>query len=603
MKNSLKQILRMPIQSAFMAVLIMIVTAMLVIGGNLWKTSTDISDAYEDTFVTIGTVEQKPSSVGESLLWDAKQKDYILGKYAKFERIMTEEDLKFPEIDYIVGPEKRSYYGSYAPEYRYVRELEYEEYAGYNNYFIVEFSPYEDCVPDEGVLIHITKVLGDNEMSKYMENLAVWFCDHNNRYPMELKSDVTYITALDSGRFVHGKHWEARNSQPTTEYWPRSINTSLYTGDGKRIEDPIGSEAIYEVTDGFYETEVGQRFLSMAARQDILIQTQPVTGTNSTVLLLPFYNGNAYICEGRDISDEEYGQGAAVCLVPRTFANNNDLSVGDKVMTRFFFTNSSGTADYSYAFNIMDENGQILQPFEEKEYAIVGIYEVLPNTSGIGEDELIVPMGSIQNRTENIIAFSPMSSSTTSFRIGNGTIEQFIEVSSKYDTDDLLFTFYDMGYSTLQSGIRNMRNMSAIFLIMGTIAAVILMLQISHIYVTKQKKRLAIERLLGMTRQQCIRAALVGILVLLLTGTVPGMAAGFVLSNHINMSDMDREYYDTTYSNVGIADAENAINTEDVYQNTIVIALTMGAAVLVMGIGISAWKVRSVMKEEPMYLI
>lgn len=593
----------MPIQSLFMAVLIMIVTAMLVIGGNLWKTSTDISDAYEDMFVTIGTVEQKPSSVEEDMLWDAEKKDYILGRYSKFDRFITEEDLKFPEIDYISGPEKRSYYGSYAPEYTYVWELEYEEYAGYNNYFIVEFSPYEDCVPDEGVLIHITKVLGDNEMSKYMENLAVWFCDHNNRYPMELKSDVTYITALYSRGFVHGEHWEARGSKPSTEYCPMNINTSLYTDDGQRIEDPVKDEMIYVVTDEFYETQIGQRFLSMAARQDILIQTQPVTGTNSTILLLPFYNGNAYICEGKDISEEEYGQGAAVCLVPRTFAHNNDLSVGDNVMTRFFFTNSSLTADYGYFFNIIDEKGQTLQPFEEKEYAIVGIYDVLPNTSGIGEDELIVPMGSIQNRTGNTVALSPMNSGTTSFRIENGTIEQFVEVSSKYDTDDLLFTFYDMGYSTLQSGIQNMRNMSAIFLIMGTIAAVILMLQISHIYVTKQKRRLAIERLLGMTRQQCIRAALVGILVLLLAGTIPGMAAGSVLSNHINVSDMDREYYDTTYSNVGIADAENALDLEGLYQNTIIIAFIMGAAVVVMGVGISAWKVRSIMKDEPMYLI
>ena len=603
MRNSIKRILRMPIQSAFMIVLIMIVTIMLVIGGNLWITSTNISEIYEDTFITIGTVDQQPNSVVEFAVWDAEKKDYILLKASEYDKVMTEDDLIFPDIDYIVEPEKRFFYGSYAPEYRFVREMEYEEFAGYNDYFVVEFSPLEDCVPDESVLIHITKVLGNNEKSKLMEDLVVWFCDHYNRYPMELKSDQTYITALWHRGFVHGEHWEERNSTRTTEYYPGPINISLYTGDGVRIQDTIGDETVYVVTEDFYETEAGQRYLSMTAMRDILIQTQPVTGTNSTNILLPFYTGSAYICDGRDISEEEYKQGASVCLVPRTFAYNNELSVGDNVMTRFFFTSASLTADNGFAFNIVDQNGQILTPFEEKEYTIVGIYDLAPFMTGIGEDELFVPMNSIQNKKENIVAFSSMNSGTTSFQIENGSIDKFIEISERYDTDNLLFTFYDRGYSELQSGIRNMKNMSAIFLIMGTIAAVILMLQISHIYVTKQKKRLAIERLLGMTRQQCIRTALIGILILLLAGTVPGMAAGSVLANSINMDDMNREYYDTTYSNVGIADTENAAISEDVYQNTLAISLVMGAAVLALGIGISAWKVYSVMKEEPMYLI
>ncbi len=69
-------------------------------------------------------------------------------------------------------------------------------------------------------------------------------------------------------------------------------------------------------------------------------------------------------------------------------------------------------------------------------------------------------------------------------------------------------------------GVRNLKNMSAALLIMGLIAAVILTLQISHIYITKQKNRLSIERLLG---------------------TVPGVAAGMSLADEIGAEDTEQE--------------------------------------------------------------
>ncbi len=51
---------RTPVQSIFIVVLVMVVTVMLVVGGNLWVTSDRISAAYEEDFITIGTVAQKP---------------------------------------------------------------------------------------------------------------------------------------------------------------------------------------------------------------------------------------------------------------------------------------------------------------------------------------------------------------------------------------------------------------------------------------------------------------------------------------------------------------------------------------------------------------
>ena len=79
--------LRTPLQSLFIIVLIMIVTVMLVVGGNLLK-------AYEDDFITISTVLQKPDTVQERKVWDAQKGDYLLYKDSVYNRYATKSGSK-----------------------------------------------------------------------------------------------------------------------------------------------------------------------------------------------------------------------------------------------------------------------------------------------------------------------------------------------------------------------------------------------------------------------------------------------------------------------------------------------------------------------------
>lgn len=150
-------------------------------------------------------------------------------------------------------------------------------------------------------------------------------------------------------------------------------------------------------------------------------------------------------------------------------------------------------------------------------------------------------------------------------------------------------------------GIRNLKNMSTALLAMGMIAAVILTLQISHIYITKQKKRLAIERLLGVTGKKCRNITLAGILILLFLGTVPGMAAGMAVSEHVNIEDMGQEAFDRKYSNLGMAATEGVLSEQD--QGGLAVSCTMGGLMVVLGISISGVKVRNILKREPLYLV
>ena len=49
------------------------------------------------------------------------------------------------------------------------------------------------------------------------------------------------------------------------------------------------------------------------------MRTIPVQPVDGTELLMHFYNGEAQITEGRDITEKEYAEGAKVCLIRRSW--------------------------------------------------------------------------------------------------------------------------------------------------------------------------------------------------------------------------------------------------------------------------------------------
>lgn len=195
-----------------------------------------------------------------------------------------------------------------------------------------------------------------------------------------------------------------------------------------------------------------------------------------------------------------------------------------------------------------------------------------------------------------------MTDDTTSFQIPNGSITDFLETSAKNGVDNLIYTFYDRGYSALTEGIQNLKNMSAALFVMGLVAAVILTLQISHIYITKQKKRFAIERLLGMTGKKCGNISLAGILLILLLGTVPGVAAGMAVLEQVNIEDMGQEDFNRKYSTLRLA-AETEIDLSGQNRADFAVSCVMGGLVLMLGIGISGVKGKNILKGEPLYLV
>lgn len=618
MGNSVRQMLRTPVRTAFFLVLLSFASFLMCIGLSLWIKNEKRAEEYENKFITIGTVRQKPDSFEQKLIWDAEKKDYQIWRGAQYASYLTEDALDILGVDYLAGPEQRAYYASWAEDYVTVPELNSISYI--DSFIAVEFSPLEDARPEETIQIKITKVFGRDTT---MENSVVFFCDHENPEPDMLYHDKTYAALLGFGyKFAHGEHYERIKAESpvldrSLEYVPVSVASSLYGPDGSRVEDAFqDGQAIFEVSEGFYETEGGKRLLDLAEIQGYYLHTQPVTGTDRTCLLMPFYNGDSYICEGRDIREEEYETGSKVCLAPRAFMENNGLSIGDTVKTQLFYTNTRRNAGSDFwldgnttGYKIIDERGNRLEPFETSEYTVVGIYDTRKNGGDYafrsGSDELIVPLKSIASgKAENLISCGPMTDSTTSFQIPNGTVEEFQKQWTRYGTPELEISFYDMGYSKCWAGIENMRNLSLLFLIVGILLTVLLLFFFCHLFITKQAGRTAIERALGMSRLQCAWSVLSGLMLVVLLGSIAGSAAGAVVSKNITADGAEKTYYDDTFSVGRVADEGTEITaetaTEEYDGRTAGICSLL---VIAAGGGISVTYMKRSLKREPMSLL
>lgn len=616
MKNSLKQMARTPLRTGFFLILMVFAAFLMTLGTCIWMKGNRTMAQYEDRFMTIGTVRQIPDSFEQTLQWNAETKDYDVIKSAQYSHYYKAEDLLFPEAVYLAKPEQRAFYTSYGPDYL-MYSVSVNPSAVSTGALIAEFKPMEDCLPDESVKIQITKVIGGDPR---MEGVVGNFCDHMNPDPKMLYQDKTYAALLHSYLYIHGSMYDELMKSKNEvyiglEYIPASLETDLYLPDGSVPEDAFrGGQEIFEVTDGFYETDAGQRILNLAQSMGIWRQCQPVTGTNKTCLLMPFYNGQAYISEGRDISEEEYASGSKVCLAPRPFMENNGLSVGDQVKVQLLLTDTRVNAgrrfwlDGSVGFysGMVDTNGEPLQVFETSEYEVVGIYDVtVSGTESIfdpGADELIVPMESIEARDgKNLMACGPMKDATSSFQIPNGSIDEFLKGFAEYGMDKLEITFYDMGYSQLKAGIDNMKNISLCLFASGAVLTILLLLFFSHLFITKQAQRTAIERSLGMRKAKCRWFMVSGFALLVCVGAVIGSSAGAKFSGNVSVINAGESYYETTYT-VGLTNAENEVVVEEA-ADTQMPAVWSTLFIVAAGVGIAWVKMNKSLKREPMQLL
>lgn len=599
-KNSIRQLGRMKGKAALFLILLLLASGFFSMGRSFWSINQKKIKAYEDSFMTVGVVEQKPDTVTEGKSWDAGLKDYYVFIRNVYSSYLPVSVLDFEGAEYLSGPEKRVCYGAYMPEYEASEMKEIETGMRYG--FIIEASPVEDAVPDHPIKIRVSKIWKGHGIR---EGDIIQLCDHYNPEPKMLYKDKTYVMAVYDGVGHEGG----------VEFWPDLMIRSTQAGlDGKYLPDEVDENYFYEeVTDGFWDSERSRRWRNFMEVWDYGNHVFPVTGTSDIHLMMPFYNNEAAVTSGREFTKEEYENGEKVCIIPENFAKKYGFSLGDQIRLPLLIADRYHSAGQVFGrmaggvYNYLNAKGEPYKVFEDSLYTITGIYSGrsgLMTEQGMGYNEIVIPANSVKNSDmDNIVDIGPMKGNTTSFMIENGTIEEYMEKWNRQGIDNVEITFYDKGYTELEANINHMNQISRILILAGAAMVLMVLGYFSWIFILRQRERTAIERSLGFRKSQSFLSLFSGIFLLIALGSFGGCAGGGFLSEAVADDMGQTVYYDTTFGNSAPVSTEGIIEEDtkgsgvqvsfaDFFLNIFVILAT-GSAISGAGIYMN-------LRQEPM---
>lgn len=282
--------------------------------------------------------------------------------------------------------------------------------------------------------------------------------------------------------------------------------------------------------------------------QDTGVQqyTHNVVATNDFTSIPDYHIGGAALTEGRFITPEEYASGAKVCLISDEMAQNQRWEIGDKLDMRLFESEYiPGTTHFvPFQSTIHDQpiyDGEKTPFIHEGEYEIVGIYSVYPtagntelalNTLDLLPYNIYIPTNSVSKvRDQKDIL---VHGSTFSVKLKNGSMDQFLAdmekkglTTPKEDRYEPKFTFYDQGYSAVQSSLLSMNSTAKLLLLLSSMVLLMVCILVAYFFWQNQKKTVGIFRMLGGTKKQAISAILLCAMVLTVAGAAVGGIVGY----------------------------------------------------------------------------
>lgn len=579
MKLSLKQLFRTPGKALLLVLLTAAGTVLVTVSTALYLGARQRLEVMEREFTTIGMVEQVPVSTS----WDIVENS-CLGRhtnvYAVFDEMLSPDDLLFEGAGYLRQPENRNYYLTYLPELKLLRDGD----SRFRNAVVLSFTALEDSDGTEPAQAQVRSVfLHELDFSQKVnilrnspgaerqvsEGELITVCQHFAGVKTDLRQGDTYIMgAVKRYCAEHGRQEFIACVSPYT---------SQCGSDGTPLAGSVpGFPAMRKTGDRFFlRTDVvggvpdylnpvppvealdTSRQLPEKWSAFLLAQREqaayfPILGTDSTQLLPTFHSGNAFISQGRNITEEEFSSGARVCLIPQEWIALDEYwdspfqgFLGRKLNLSPLCTLSGfsperqkyGSDAIQQRYSLLDADGKRYSSFFSGGYEVVGVYALTNSTlraagkTELSPDTIIIPQRSLPEHVENYAYVAPMNAFTASFQIENGTAEAFDRKlrGAVPGADQLRITYDDNGYEEMKSSFSELKRSAMLLFLGGIFAAFGTTALLVYFFVVRRKRQAAIARSLGATKKQCRMFFLSGLFLLVAMSCALGSAAGRVL--------------------------------------------------------------------------
>ncbi len=248
---------------------------------------------------------------------------------------------------------------------------------------------------------------------------------------------------------------------------PEGDGNGTRTVTAEEYNELYGGASITRLTgsvEDFLASPEGEEWREAIDRIDICNHAVPVMNVDHLESMVEFVRGEAIITQGRSMTDEEYEEGAHVCVMSESLAANSGLAVGDKLNLSLYLYDSNLNSQTKSANPSADVYSPVRGFYQENvEYEIVGLYrqsnEWLMDSYAFTPNTVFVPAEAVPYKSSMLD-----SGVFRTVVLVNGAQEEMDEYLTESGYEGL-FTYYDQGYSDVSESLSSYFSVSKIVLL------------------------------------------------------------------------------------------------------------------------------------------
>jgi ABC-type lipoprotein release transport system permease subunit len=474
-RNSIKSIIRTPVKSVFFALLIAAVTAFLYLGINTWVASSAMLRDCDENYTTIVTMEyledygSSKGSKSEAMLADIAAID--------FDAVASNENL-------VIWQPSDVGMGSAAG---FVSKEQNPEYS-YSFVFIVTgLRQYAQDSPYHGKLVESLYSYRPYEVGRnvFIENTA-------EDFGFEPDPEATYV--------IHATNCRINANGLSVKLSPFYSWIAQQAGVDcaaiPQIKQIDSAEALLADENNIYST-IGKYYSAMN-------NTLTVCRVREIGDLEEFHQSYLQPVSGRLFTRQEGDEGAKVCVISETLANDRELSIGDRLTIQL--PDDEGATMYAWGDKMS----------RQEVFTIVGIV----NYHADYHRNIYTPP--VSDSARPVRYMYDLGQAT----IKNGTADAFLSQIEPLLPERIFITVYDQGYQATADALKVIQSAAIALSAIALAVTLTVLAFFSHLFADMQRDAVEIMRCFGAKKAEVRLYLMVGASLIAFLAIAAGVMVG-----------------------------------------------------------------------------